>query len=125
MEDDKQIEKVKQAVANLSNLKLPLDTDYLIVECDGCEEGWWAILKAKPNKYSSKTEEQICRYSNVQCREKGLTSSIDQELLAVNYALDSFRLFLLNKKEILVRTDCEAIVKFFNNRNSNWVSQRR
>ena len=39
IEDDKQIEKVKQAVANLPDLKLPLDTDYLIIECDGCEEG--------------------------------------------------------------------------------------
>ena len=55
----------------------------------------------------------------------GLTSSMDQEILAVNYALDSFRLFLSNKKEILVRTDCEAIVKFFNNKNNKRISQRR
>ena len=87
---------------------MPLDTDYLTIECDGCEEWWGAILKSKPNKYSSKIEEQICRYNSGQYRERGLTSSIDQEILAVNYALDSFRLFLLNKKEILVRTDCEA-----------------
>ena len=45
--------------------------------------------------------------------------------MAVNYALDSFRLFILNKKEILVRTDCEAIVKFFNNKNSKRKNQRR
>ena len=125
VEDDKQIIKVKQAVTNLPDLKLPLDTDYLIIECDGCEEGWGAILKSKPNKYSPKTEEQICRYGSGQYRERRLTSSIDQEILAVNYALDSFRLFLLNKKEILVRTDCEAIVKFFHNKNSKRISQRR
>lgn len=52
IEDDKQIEKVKQGVTSLPDLKLPLDTDYLIVECDGCEEGWRAILKSKPTKYS-------------------------------------------------------------------------
>ena len=72
--------------------------------------GWGTVLKAKPHKYSSKIEKQICRYSSGQYREKGLTSIIDQKILAVNYALDSFRLFLINKKEILVRTDCEAIV---------------
>ena len=66
----------------------------------------------------------MCRYNNGQYRERGLNSSIDQEILAVNYALDSFRLFLLNKKEILVRTDCEAIVKFFNNKNSKRINQR-
>ena len=45
--------------------------------------------------------------------------------MAVIYALDSFRLFILNKKVILVRTDCEAIVKFFNNKNSKRINQRR
>ena len=97
----------------------------MIAKFDGCELGWGALLKTKPNKYSPKIEEQICRYSSGHYREKGLTSSIDQEILVINYALDSFRLFLLNKKEILVRTDCEAIVKLFNNRNSKRISQRR
>ena len=67
----------------------------------------------RTHKYWSKVEEQICRYSSEQYREKGLTSIIDQEILAVNYALDSFRLFLFNKKEIIVTTDYKAIVKFF------------
>ena len=83
------------------------------------------VLKTKPNKYSAKMEKKICRYSSGQHKEKWLTSSIDQEILAVNYALDNFRLFILNKKEILVRTDCEAIVKFFNNKNSKIISRRR
>lgn len=30
-----------------------------------------------------------------------------------------------NKKEILVRTDCEAILKFFENKNSEPISQCR
>ena len=55
------------------------------------------ILKSKLNKYSPKNEEQICRYSSGQYKEKGLTSSIEQEILVVNYALDSFRLFLIIK----------------------------
>ena len=87
MEDDKQIENVKQAVTNLPDLKLPLHIDYLIIEFNGCEEEWGAILKSKLGKYSPKNEEQICRYSSGQYREKVLTSSINQEILTINYAL--------------------------------------
>ena len=57
---------MKPAVANLSNLKLPLDIDYLIIECDGCEEGQGAILKSKPNKYSFKNEEQGIIVNNIE-----------------------------------------------------------
>ena len=52
IENDKQVEKLKQVVTSPPYLKLSLDTDYLIVECDECEEGWGAILKSKPHKYS-------------------------------------------------------------------------
>ena len=120
-----QIRKIKEVVKTLQDPKLPLDTNHLIIECDGCEKRLGAVLKARPHKYSNKAEEHICRYSSGQYKEKGLTSSIDQEILAVSYALDSFRLIILNKKEILVRTDCEAIVKFFNNKNSKHINQRR
>ena len=37
-------------VNNLSYLSLPLDSDYLVIECDGCEKWWGAILKKKKNK---------------------------------------------------------------------------
>lgn len=47
-------------------------------------------------------EKQISRYSSGKFKEKNLTSSINQEILAVIYSLDTFRLFLLSKKEILV-----------------------
>ena len=66
MEDNKQVEKVKQAVTSLPDLKLPLDMDYLIVEYDGCEEGQGAILKSKPNKYSFKNEEQGIIVNNIE-----------------------------------------------------------
>lgn len=124
IEDARQIEKIK-LVKEIPDLKLPLENDYLIIETNGCELGWGAVLKRKPNKYSSRVEEEICRYSSGQFNEIGLTSSIDQEILAASYGLDSFRLFLLNKKEILVRIDCEAIIKFFEKSNSKRISQRR
>ena len=41
---------------------MPLESDYLIIETDGSFEGWGAILKSRPHKYSSKQEEKICAY---------------------------------------------------------------
>ena len=38
-------------VNNLSYLSLPLDSNYLVIECYGCERGWGAVLKKKKNKY--------------------------------------------------------------------------
>ena len=52
-----QIEKIKEVVKPLQDLKLPLDTDYFIIESDGYEKGWWAVFKKRPHKYSNKTEE--------------------------------------------------------------------
>jgi len=124
-QDYKQIEKIKEAIIEIPEMRLPLDSDYLIIETDGCELGWGAVLKRKPNKYSSKKEEELCRYSSGKYKEKGILNSLDQEILAVGYGLDSFRLFLISKKEILVRIDCEAIVKFHNNQHSKRINQRR
>ena len=78
-----QVENIKEVVKSLQDLKLPLDLDYLIIKSDGYELGWGPILKTKPYKYSNKSEEQICRDSSGQYTGKGLTSSIDQEILAV------------------------------------------
>ena len=58
------VKNIKQKVNKLPTLQLPLDSDYLVVECNGCELGWGAILKKKKNKYLPKTNEQICRYTS-------------------------------------------------------------
>lgn len=39
-------------------------------------------------------------------------SSIDLEVFTIIYGLNSFKLYILNREEVLIRTDCEAIVKF-------------
>lgn len=44
--------------------------------------------------------------------------SVDAELLGISYASNNFKLFILSRAEITVRTDWEAIIKFFNNPNS-------
>lgn len=83
------------------------------------------MLKARPNKYSPKTEEKICAYQSGKYKEKGNMSSIDAEVLAIIYGLNSFKLYILNKSEIIVRTDCEAIVKFHQTINQKNSSKRR
>lgn len=47
------------------------------------------------------------------------------ELLAINYAFDNFNLFIPNKKEFTIRTDREAIVKFYATLNKNKRTSRR
>lgn len=119
------VRQVKEIVKNLPELELPLDSDYLIIQTDGSSKGWGAILIKKPHKYSPASEEKICRYSSGSYKEKGNISSIDAELLAVIYALDSFELFIISKKEFTIRTDCEVIDKFYKNKESKKSSQRR
>ena len=48
-----------------------------------------------------------------------------QKILAITYAIDSFRILIISKKEIFIRTDCEAIVKFYKLKNEKRSSQRR
>ena len=59
-EDVKLVKEIKEKVKNLPELSLPLDSDYLVIECDGCELGWGAILKKKKNKYANTAEEEVC-----------------------------------------------------------------
>ena len=119
------VKSLKEIVTKLPQLDLPLINDYIIIETDGCSIGWGAVLLAKPHKYSAKNTEKICRYSSGKYKEKGNISSIDAEVLAIIYAIDSFRILIISKKEITIRTDCEAIVKFYKLKNEKRSSQRR
>lgn len=49
LEDSKLIDKIKQVIEKLPSLKLPSDSDYLIMETKCCELGYGAILKNKPH----------------------------------------------------------------------------
>jgi len=123
--DIKLVQKIKETIKNIPDLNMPLETDYLIIETDGSFEGWGAVLKAKTNKYKDKNEKKICAYQSGKYKEKGNMSSIDTEILAVIYGLNSFRLYILNKSEVLIRTDCEAIVRFHQKINEKNSSRRR
>jgi hypothetical protein len=63
-EDIKLVKIIKDKVNDLNPLELPLDDHYFIIETDASKEGLGVILKQKPNKYSPKSEETICRYAS-------------------------------------------------------------
>ena len=122
-EDIKLVKIIKEKVKDLKPLELPLDDHYFIIETDASEIGWGAILKQKPHKYSPKTEEKICRYASGKYKLKTINNT-DREILAVINAINAFRLYL-GFKEFTVRTDCEAICKYYNKVNSKKSSTRR
>jgi hypothetical protein len=122
-EDIKLVKIIKDKVKYLKPLELPLDDHYCIIETDASKEGWGAILMQKSNKYSSKSEEQICRYASGSYKLKTVNNT-DREILVIIHVINSFRLYL-GFKEFTVRTDCEAICKYHNQINSKNISTRR
>ena len=123
-EDIKLVKEIKEVVKKIKQLELPLITDYIIIETDGCKEGWGAVLLCKTNKYLPKNSEKICAYTSGNFNKTGLNwTSLDYEIQALINALEKFKLFL--NKEFTVRTDCEAIVKFIKNDQSKKVNRTR
>ena len=77
-EDIKLVKLIKEKVAKLNPLELPLDNNYSIIETDASLLGWGAILKQKPNKYSSKAEEKICRYASGSYKLKTVNNTVEK-----------------------------------------------
>jgi len=59
-------------------------------------------------------DEEICRYASGKYHIKPhvYSTSTDYEVNAVINALEGFKLFMINKSEITIRIDCEAIVAY-------------
>ncbi|KAG6468805.1 hypothetical protein ZIOFF_073498 [Zingiber officinale] len=54
------VRKVKAIIKELPNLTIPPAQCYMLIETDGCMEGWGGICKWKLQKHDSKAEEKIC-----------------------------------------------------------------
>jgi hypothetical protein len=122
-EDINLVKIINDNVKDLKPLELPLDNHYFIIETDAFKEGWGAILKQKPNKYSPKSEEKICIYASGSYKLKTVNNT-DREILVIIYAINSFSLYL-GFKNFTVRTDCEVICKYYNQINSKKSFTRR
>ena len=120
-EDIKLVQKIKELVKNLPTLHLPLESEYKIIQTDASQIGWGGILLALTNNL----EEKLCRYCSgtFSDYQKNL-SSTDLEIEAIILVLEKFQLFL-NQEQFTLRTDCENIKKFFENKNSSKLSTKR
>ncbi|KAG6523944.1 hypothetical protein ZIOFF_013832 [Zingiber officinale] len=58
------VDKVKSIIKNLPELAIPPAQCYVIIEADGCMEGWGGVLKWKPQKYDPKTAELVSAYAS-------------------------------------------------------------
>ncbi|KAG6516140.1 hypothetical protein ZIOFF_026589 [Zingiber officinale] len=117
------VRKVKVMIKELPDLTIPPAQCYMLIETDGCMEGWGDICKWKLQKHDSKSEEKICAYASDKFSPP--KSTIDAEIHAVMNSLNSFKIYYLDKEEFLIRTDCQAIISFFNKSAQNKPSRVR
>ncbi|KAF3787427.1 Polyprotein P3 [Nymphaea thermarum] len=117
------VKQIKEQVQNLPALTIPPTKCFIILETDGCMEGWGGICKWRPQKYDSRSMEKPCAYASGKFNPP--KSTIDAEIFAVMNSLESLKIYYLEQKEILIRTDCQAIISFFNKSNINKPSRVR
>ena len=70
-----------------------------------------------------KTTEKICAYASGKFNP--IKSTIDAEMHAVMKTLESLKIYFLDKEEVIIRTDCQAIISFFNKSAQNKPSRVR
>nr|GEX51822.1 putative polyprotein [Tanacetum cinerariifolium] len=105
----KGLRKIKEQVQNLPDLEISPENAYIILETDGCMEGWGGIVKWKKSKGDSKSSERICAYASG--KFSTTQSIIDAEINACINTLEKLKIYYLDKQEVTLRTDCQAIIK--------------
>ncbi|KAL4582480.1 hypothetical protein LXL04_007030 [Taraxacum kok-saghyz] len=101
------IRNIKQKVQTLPDLQIPPEEAYIIIETDGCMEGWGGICKWKGRKEDPRKDEKICAYASG--KFKVMQSTIDAEINACINSLETLKIYYLDKNEITLRTNCQAI----------------
>ncbi|KAG6468447.1 hypothetical protein ZIOFF_073132 [Zingiber officinale] len=76
-----------------------------------------------PGKFDNRNSERICAYASG--KFPTVKSAIDAEIHACMEALSALKIHYLDKEEITLRTDCHAIIKFFNKTAQNKPSRVR
>nr|QBB63970.1 polyprotein [Green Sichuan pepper vein clearing-associated virus] len=109
--DWKIVRQIKQLVQELPDLEIPPPRAYIVIETDGCMEGWGGVCKWKEAKAASIGSEKVCAYASG--KFPVVKSTIDAEIFAVMESLEKFKLFYMDKGELTLRTDCQAIIAFY------------
>ncbi|XP_042468105.1 uncharacterized protein LOC122051185 isoform X2 [Zingiber officinale] len=86
-------------------------------------EGWDGVCKWKQAKFDPKKPEKFYAYASG--KFSIIKSTIDAEIHACMEALSAMKIHYLDKQVITLRTDCHAIIKFFNKSVSNKPSRVR
>nr|WGH47421.1 polyprotein [Theobroma cacao] len=105
------IRQIKAKVKNLPDMRIPPPDAYIVLEVDGCMDGWGGICKWKPAKGALRSEENVCAY--VSGKFPVPKATIDAEIHACMNTLEKLKIYYLDKKEITLRTDCQAIISFY------------
>ena len=74
------IRKVQELVQNLPDLEFPPEDAYIVLETDGCMEGWGGICKWKRKKGDPRNTERVCAYASG--KFPIIKSTIDAEIHA-------------------------------------------
>lgn len=122
-QDWKIVNQVKEIVNNLPELELPPEKAIMILETDGCMEGWGGVCKWKDHSSQPRWSEKICAYASG--KFSPIKSTIDAEIQAVLNSLDKFKIYYLDKRELIIRTDSQAIVSFYKKSSDHKPSRVR
>ncbi|AHI90954.1 polyprotein [Hibiscus bacilliform virus GD1] len=122
-EDWKLVRQIKEQVQQLPDLELPPQECFIILETDGCMEGWGGVCKWKKKEYDPKNTERICAYASGKFHP--IKSTIDAEIHAVMNSLEAFKIHYLDKPSLTIRTDCQAIIAFFDTISNHKPSRLR
>ncbi|KAG2724346.1 hypothetical protein I3760_01G013500 [Carya illinoinensis] len=121
--DWKLVAQIKDMVQKLPDLELPPKECHIILETDGCMEGWGGICKWAPYKGAPKGKEKVCAYASGKFPNP--KSTIDAEIYAVMETMESLKIYYLDQKEITIRTDCQAIISFHDKQSHKKPSRVR
>lgn len=121
--DWKLVKQIKEQVQNLPDLDIAPEDCHIILETDGCMEGWGGVCKWKPKKKDPRSMEKVCAYASG--KFPVLKSTIDAEIHACMETVESLKIHYLDKKEITLRTGCQAIISFYNKTSNNKPSRVR
>ncbi|GJV70066.1 Orf y [Tanacetum coccineum] len=117
------IEEIKRKVQQLPDLSIPPEEAHVILEVDGCMEGWGGIVKWKQKKNDPRSTEKVCAYASG--KFNNVQSTIDAEISACINTLEKLKIYYLDKQEITLRTDCQAIISFYKKTSSSKASRVR
>lgn len=121
--DWKIVQKVRKLVQELPDMEIALPGSHIIIESDGYMEGWGGVCKRKKGKTNPRSTERVSAYASG--KFKNLKSIIDVEIEACKQFLVLFKYLYMDRRELTLRTDCEAIIKFYNKSSNHKPSRVR